>query len=128
GYEVLFYRTYQLFYWISMGHGDGSYRKRLQQVIKVPLLILDDFGLQSLSEASQMDLYEVICERYEKAATIITSNREFGEWQEIFANPLIGSAALDRLIHRATKLVIEGKSYRMEQFHKRSKQNKETEK
>jgi DNA replication protein DnaC len=127
GYEVLFYRTYQLFYWISMGHGDGSYRKRLQQVIKVPLLILDDFGLQSLSEASQMDLYEVICERYEKAATIITSNREFGEWQEIFANPLIGSAALDRLIHRATKLVIEGKSYRMEQFNKRSKkQNKET--
>lgn len=121
GYEVLFYRTYHLFQWIQAGRGDGSHSKRMAQVIKVPLLILDDFGLQSLTELQQADLYEVICERYEKAATIITSNRDFGEWQEVFNNPLIGSAALDRLIHRATKLVIEGKSYRFDEFSKRSK-------
>jgi DNA replication protein DnaC len=88
----------------------------------VPIEILGIFIISYLRK-------KVLKSGYEKAATIITSNREFGEWQEIFANPLIGSAALDRLIHRATKLVIEGKSYRMEQFNKRSKkQNKETEK
>ncbi len=121
GYQVLFYRTYHLFQWIHAGRGDGSYNRRISQAIKVPLLILDDFGLQLLNEQQQADLYEVICERYEKTATIITSNRDFGEWQEVFNNPLIGSAALDRLIHRATKFIIEGKSYRLNEFSKRSK-------
>lgn len=121
GQDVLFYRTFHLFQWIQAGRGDGSYPKRLAEVIKVPLLIMDDFGLQSLSEQQQGDLYEVICGRYEKAATVITSNRDFGEWQDVFINQLIGSAALDRLIHRATKLVVEGKSYRMNEFIKKTK-------
>jgi DNA replication protein DnaC len=85
------------------------------------VLILDDFGLKPLSEAQQSDLYEVICERYERAPTIITSNRDFNEWPMIFANPLMGSAAMDRLVHRATKIVIEGKSYRVDAFVQRAR-------
>lgn len=82
----------------------------------IPLLILDDFGLQLFSEEEQNDLYEVLCERYEKASTIITSNRDFSEWPLTFTNPLMSSAVMHRLAYHAMKFVIEGKSYRVESF------------
>jgi DNA replication protein DnaC len=92
----------------------------------MPLLIIDDFGLQPLNEAQQADLYQLIAERYEKNSTIITSNRDFNEWASIFTNPLIGTAALDRLVHRGVQMVIEGDSYRLAEFKKtcaKSKKN-----
>ncbi len=118
GYDVMFYCTYQLFEWIYNGRGDGTHKKRLSQVIKTPILILDDFGLQTLNEAQQEDLYQVIAQRYEKSSTIITSNRDFDEWPSIFINPLLGTAALDRLVHKGIEIVIEGDSYRLAQFKK----------
>jgi DNA replication protein DnaC len=121
GHEVLYRRTSALFGWIAAGEGDGSHERRLRSATTAPVLILDDFGLKPLSEAQQSDLYEVICERYERAPTIITSNRDFNEWPMIFANPLMGSAAMDRLVHRATKIVIEGKSYRVDAFVQRAR-------
>jgi DNA replication protein DnaC len=120
GHEVLFRRIASLLAWIGAGHGDGSWERRMKQVGSVDLLILDDFGLKPLSEDQQADLYELICERYEKASTIITSNRDFGEWMAVFSNSLMGSAAMDRLVHRGVKIVIEGKSYRLNSFMKRS--------
>lgn len=122
GWEVLYRRTSALFGWIAGGLGDGSHERRLRSAATVPLLILDDFGMKPLSEVEQSDLYEVICERYEKAPTILTSNRDFNEWPMIFQNPLMGSAAMDRLVHRATKIVIEGKSFRVDAFVKRSRE------
>ena len=121
GHDVLFRRSHTLLQWIQSGRGDGTYAKRLLQVIRIPLLILDDFGLKPINEAMQDDLYEIICERYEKAPTIITSNRDFGEWPGVFTNPLMAGAAMDRLVHRAVKIVVEGKSYRTESFRARSK-------
>jgi DNA replication protein DnaC len=120
GYEVLFYCTHQLFEWIYAGRGDGTHKRRLGQVIKTPVLILDDFGLQPLNEAQQSDLYQLIAERYDKVSTIITSNRDFDEWPGIFINPLLGSAALDRLVHRGIQIIIEGESYRLAEFKKAS--------
>lgn len=114
--DVLFYCTHQLFEWIYAGRGDDSRNRRLAQVSKIPLLILDDFGLQTLNEAQQDDLYQLIAERYEKKSMIITSNRDFDEWPSIFTNALLGSAALDRLIHKGIQIVIEGGSYRLAEF------------
>ena len=116
GYETICRKTDHLFKWINSGRGDGTHERRLQQIIKQPLLILDDFGLIDLSSKQQEDLYEVIAERYEKSSTIITSNRDFSEWPMVFSNPLMGSAAMDRLVHRAIKIVIKGKSYRLNSF------------
>ncbi|MEI8125855.1 MAG: ATP-binding protein, partial [Parachlamydiaceae bacterium] len=62
------------------------------------------------------DLYQLIAERYEKSSTIITSNRDFDEWPSIFTNALLGSAALDRLVHKGIQIVIEGGSYRLAEF------------
>lgn len=121
GFEVLARRTSLLLSWVQAGHGDGSRERRLKQLSAVDLLILDDFGLSPLSEEQQADLYEIICDRYERASTIVTSNRDFAEWPAVFSNPLMGSAAMDRLVHRAVKLVIEGKSYRVDNFVKRGK-------
>ena len=118
-HDTMFRRTEPLFKWIHSGKGDGTHERRLKLVSSAPLLILDDFGLKSLSEEQQTDLYEVICSRYERHSTIITSNRDFSEWPMIFANPLMGSAAMDRLVDRGIKIVIEGESYRMHNFVKR---------
>lgn len=116
GIDVLFRRTYALLKWLGSGRADGTFERKLKSIAEAPLLILDDFGLNDLDPLQQSDLYEIICTRYGSAATIITSNRDFGEWQSIFENPLIGSAAMDRLVHRAVKIVIEGKSYRLDSF------------
>ena len=121
GFEVLARRTSLLLSWVQAGRGDGSRERRLKQLNAVDLLILDDFGLSPLSDEQQADLYEIICDRYERASTIVTSNRDFAEWPAVFSNPLMGSAAMDRLVHRAVKLVIEGKSYRVDNFVKRGK-------
>lgn len=118
GYDVYLRRTINALKWLNSGRGDNSYDRRLKALTDVPLLILDDYGLNDMTKVQQGDLYEIICGRYERASTIITSNRDFSEWQTIFENSLIGTAAMDRLIHRAKKIVIEGKSYRMETFAK----------
>jgi DNA replication protein DnaC len=122
GFDVLFYRCHKLFDWIHNGYGDGSHKRRLEHVIKVPLLILDDFGLQTLPEGHQEDLYEVICRRYETKAMIITSNRDMSEWAGVFGNALIATAALDRLVHKGIEISLEGNSYRLDQYQKRVKQ------
>ncbi len=127
-HDTLFYCTYQLFEWIYAGRGDGTHKRRLAQVIKTPLLILDDFALQTLNEAQQTDLYQLIAERYEKNSTVITSNRDFDEWPSVFTNPLLGSAALDRLIHKGIQIVIEGSSYRLAEFKKTCAKTKKSQK
>jgi DNA replication protein DnaC len=116
GIETLYRNTHNLFKWLNAGHGDGTHDRRMKQIAKIPLLILDDFGLRSLNEDQQADLYEIISDRYDRVSTIITSNRDFNEWPSVFSNPLMGSAAMDRLVHHAIKIVIQGKSYRLNKF------------
>lgn len=122
-WDVLCYCTYQLLEWIHSGRGDGTQKRRLAQVIKVPVLILDDLGLQEICEEQQGDLYHIIAERYEKNSTIITSNRDISEWSNIFANPLLGTAAVDRLVHKGIRIAIEGPSYRLDEFKKTCEKN-----
>lgn len=114
--DVMYRGTHELMKWIHSGRADGSADRRMSMICSVPLLILDDFGLRPLHESSQSDLYEIIAARYERRSTILTSNRDFAEWQQVFTNPLMGSAAMDRLVHRAYKITIEGDSYRMTSF------------
>jgi len=74
--------------------------------------VLDDFGLKPLQPPAPEDLYDLINERYEKGSILLTSNRAPAEWPELFGDPLLASAGLDRLAHRAEVLVITGSSYR----------------
>jgi DNA replication protein DnaC len=86
--------------------------RRLALYLRPHLLVLDDFGLRALSPLAAEDLYDVINERYERGSLMITSNRAPAEWPDLFANPLLASAGLDRLAHHAEVLVITGGSFR----------------
>jgi DNA replication protein DnaC len=112
GYRVLSNSAFRLLSDLHASRASGSYRRILSNFLHCDLLILDDFGLQSLSPSAVQDLYELICERYERHSIIVTSNRAFSEWGDIFANDLLSSAALDRLTHHAHTVTITGDSYR----------------
>jgi DNA replication protein DnaC len=113
GYDVLFSSMTKMLENLGGGRADGTYERRLAAYVRADLLILDDFGLRMLRGPEPEFLYELISERYEKGSTLVTSNRAYEEWPEAFGeNPLMASAALDRLAHRAHLLTITGASYR----------------
>lgn len=111
-YDVLFFTQAKLLANLYAARATNSYEKRFQVLAKVPLLIIDDFGLKPLKSPQDEDLHDLIDERYEQNATIITSNLDFTEWGDAFPNKLLGSATLDRLRHNAYRLILEGESYR----------------
>jgi DNA replication protein DnaC len=112
GYDVIFISAAKLLQHLNGGRADGSYDRRLQSFVRPALLIIDDFGLKPLRPPAPEDFYDVINERYERGATIVTSNRALNEWPQLFGDPLLASAGLDRLFHNAHVLVITGDSFR----------------
>jgi DNA replication protein DnaC len=111
-YRVLSKPTHRLLNDLHAARATGAYTRLLGRILRCDLLVLDDFGLQALSPQAVQDLYEIITERYEHGSVIITSNRAFEEWAEVFANDLLASAALDRLTHHTHTLAIRGDSFR----------------
>lgn len=112
GFDVLFVNTHKMLQHLNGGRADGTLERRLQGYLRPDLLILDDFGLKPLAPPGPEDLYDIINERYEKGSILLTSNRAPSEWPALFGDPLLASAGLDRLAHRATVVVITGTSFR----------------
>lgn len=113
GYDVLFLPLTKMLAHFNGGRADDTFERRLGTYLRPDLLVLDDFGLRPLKGHEPEDLYEVISGRYERGSVLVTSNRAYHEWPEAFGdNPLLASAALDRLAHRAHLITITGKSYR----------------
>lgn len=112
GHKVLMLRASTMFKKLLQSRADNSYGRELVKLIGPELLIIDDFGLQRLTNEQINDFYEVIVERYGRASTVITSNRDVHEWMALFNDPIMANSALDRLAHNAHQLVIEGESYR----------------
>jgi len=113
GVDVVFTTCASLTQSLNAARATGSYERKLAALAKVPLLIIDDFGLKPLRAPADEDLHDLIAERYEQASTIVTSNLDFPEWDQAFpANRLLASASLDRLRHNAYCLVLDGQSYR----------------
>lgn len=113
GVDVLFTTCAQLTASLNAARATGSYERKLATLARVPLLIIDDFGLKPLRPPADEDLHDLIAERYEQAATVVTSNLDFAEWDQAFpANRLLASATLDRLRHNAYCLVLDGESFR----------------
>jgi DNA replication protein DnaC len=117
GYATLFVNTYKMLQHINGGRADGSLERRFQTYLRPALLVLDDFGLKPLHPPAPEDLYDVINERYERGSIMLTSNRAPEEWPDLFGNPLLASAGLDRLTHRAHTVVITGASFRSHGSH-----------
>jgi DNA replication protein DnaC len=113
GFDILLTTAHGMLSHLHAGRADGSHERRLATYLRPDLLIIDDFGLKPLPPSGPSDMYDVINERYEKASIILTSNRAPSEWQELFGDPLLGSAGLDRLGDRAIVLTMTGPSYRL---------------
>ena len=112
GYDVMFVSQSSLLAQINAARATGAIERKMQTLTRVPLLIIDDFGLKPLKPGQDEDFHDLIGERYERTATLITSNLDFSEWGEAFPNKLLGASTLDRLRHAAYRLVLDGKSYR----------------
>ncbi|RUM87872.1 MAG: hypothetical protein DSZ24_05140, partial [Thermodesulfatator sp.] len=91
----------------------GSYLKVMQSLVKVEVLILDDWGLNQLSRVQALDLLEVVEERYQRGSTvIIISEVPVGTWYQVIGDSTIADAILDRLVHNAYRVEMEGESMR----------------
>lgn len=112
GHSVLFVAANDMLQQLRASRADGSHERKMQRFTSPKLLIIDDLGLRALTGDEPVDLYEIIRRRYERAATIITSNRTTEELANLFGDPLLGSAAMDRLLHHAHVLELVGDSYR----------------
>ena len=112
GHNVLYTGANALFAQLRAARGDGSFDRRMLKYTSPDLLIIDDLGLMPLRGDEPADLYELIRHRYERGAMIISSNRALPEWPPLFNDPLLASAAMDRLLHHSHIVEIEGDSYR----------------
>lgn len=112
GHDVLFTTQSKLLGTLHAARATGTFERRFQNLVKTPLLIIDDFGLKPLRQPHDEDFHDLVAERYEQGATIVTSNLDFAEWGDAFPNRLLGAATLDRLRHGAYRVVLDGESYR----------------
>jgi len=113
GFDVVCTTAHHMLVHVHAGRADGTYPQRLAGYLRPDLLVLDDFGLKPLPPSGPVDFYDVINERYERGSIVLTSNRAPSEWAELFGDPLLASAGLDRLGHGAAVLTMTGQSYRL---------------
>lgn len=116
GYSVLFATAIDVINSLSAAQAAGRLKLELTRYMKPQLLILDELGYLPIDKKGADLLFQVISQRYERGSMIITSNRTFKQWPEIFNNDAtLTSALLDRVLHHAEAVVIQGKSYRMKE-------------
>lgn len=114
GYSVLFTSAIDVINTLSASKTSGRLKQELKKYTKPSLLILDELGYLPIDKAGADLLFQVISLRYEQGSIMITSNRAYKEWPKIFNNDsTLTSAILDRLLHHAETVIIEGKSFRM---------------
>ena len=112
GYKSLYLRLPRLLEELGIAKGDGRYNKLLTNLSKTDLLVLDDFGLSKLSESQCRDLLEVIEDRHGLKSTIIASQLPVKNWHDVMMDPTLADAILDRLVHNAYKINLQGESMR----------------
>lgn len=112
GYTVLYKRLPRLLEELALARADGSYSKCLQQLARVDLLVLDDWGLIPLGPEARRDLLEVLDDRYQRRSTLVTSQLPVDLWHDYLGDPTLADAILDRLVHASHRLTLNGESMR----------------
>lgn len=114
-HSVYYFRLKELLEKLFMAQADGTYRKHINKLKACDLLILDDWGLESLNAQQRSDLLELIDARYDTKSTIITSQLPVENWYDMIGESTHADAILDRLIHGSIKLKLKGESMRKRQ-------------
>lgn len=112
GHTVHYVAAHRMLSQLRAARADQSFDKRMLRFTTPDVLIVDDLGLRPLERDEPIDLYEVIRARYERGSMILTSNRALEEWYPLFRDDLMASAAMDRLLHHAHILLLDGASFR----------------
>jgi len=112
GYKVYYRNCSKLFDELKIARADGSYLKEINQIEKLDVLILDDFGLKPLEDYQRLMLLELLEDRHGKRSTIITSQLPVKSWYEVIGEPTIADAILDRLVHSSHRIELDGDSLR----------------
>lgn len=112
GYKTIYFNTQKLFALLKAALADGSYFKLIAKIEKQQLLILDDFGLQSLDSHNRQALMEIIEDRHNKHSTIVVSQLPTNKWHRVIGESAIADAILDRLVHSAHRIELKGESWR----------------
>ena len=118
GYKVLFTPVSEMLHNLNAAKADNSYYQKVNYYLAPDLLILDELGFKKLPGYSADDFFEIISKRYEKGSIIITTNKSFENWGEIFSDHTLASAILDRIVHYSTIFKINGSSYRAKDIKK----------
>jgi len=114
-YSVHFERADTMLRRLKASRLDNSHDATVRKLLRVDLLILDDFALSALDHIDTGEIYELVVERHRHSATVVTSNRDPSEWLALMADPLLAQSAVDRLQSAAHELVLDGESYRHRQ-------------
>lgn len=112
GKKVKFIQANDMLTEFSRARADQSVHDKILKYSKMDLLVIDDFGLQTFSHDQAHDLYELITKRHVKGNFVITSNRKTDAWLNLFPDPVIASAALDRVVNNSYSIILEAESYR----------------
>ena len=112
GYSALYARIPRLLQELDVGRADGRYAKVMRQLAKIDVLVLDDWGLATLTDQHRRDLLEILDDRYNLRATLITSQLPVSNWHEAVGDPTLADAILDRVVHNAYKINLSGNSMR----------------
>ncbi len=113
GNRVKFMQTSHITQMLQEAKKQYRLKELLVKLDRIPLIVLDDIGYVKKDDYETSVLFELICQRYETSSLIITANQPFGEWDNIFTDSMMAVAAIDRLVHHATIISIEGESYRV---------------
>ncbi len=112
GFTTLYLRVTKLFKDLAVAKGDGRYLKLLASFAKTDLLVLDDYGLDQLGRDQRHDLLEILEDRHGLKSTLVTSQLPIDHWHEQIGDPTLADAILDRLVHSAHKIKLNGESMR----------------
>ena len=112
GFSVLYVRAARLFDELQVAHGDGSFARRLAQLAKLDLLVIDDFAISPMGAAERNDLLELLDDRIGTRSTLITSQLPVKQWHTYLGDPTLADAILDRIVHSSHKIELKGKSLR----------------
>lgn len=125
GYTVLFTTASQMLNDLAAQDGDSALRRRLKRYTYPDLLVIDEIGYLSYGNRHADLLFEIVSRRYEEKSTVVTTNRPFAEWGEVFPNASCVVSLIDRLVHNAEIIAIEGESYRLKEAKERSQQRRQ---
>lgn len=121
GFKVLFTTTAQMLHELHVSKADNSYHKKIDFFLAPDLLIIDELGFKKIPNHSADDFFEIISRRYEHGSIIITTNKSFELWGDIFSDNILASAILDRIIHYSEIIKINGSSFRQKDLKKLDK-------